>query len=127
MPFCPQCRYEYSPGVLVCPDCSKTLVDQLQPRTPVAQAPDESWVIVGTVSSQMKSEMAKGSLDSNNIPSMVLSSRLSGYNGWIDFLSGAATAVGDGDVIMVPREYRDEAQLILEAVLGEEFNRLEER
>jgi hypothetical protein len=31
MPFCPQCKYEYKPGVETCPDCGARLVEHLQP------------------------------------------------------------------------------------------------
>lgn len=29
MPWCPKCRYEYVPGIKVCPDCKEALVDSL--------------------------------------------------------------------------------------------------
>ncbi len=30
--FCPKCRYEYNPGITICPDCNEPLVDQLPPE-----------------------------------------------------------------------------------------------
>jgi hypothetical protein len=30
--FCPQCQTEYRPGFTECPDCSVSLVDELQPE-----------------------------------------------------------------------------------------------
>ncbi len=31
--FCPNCRYEYLPGVTTCPDCGATLVYKLPPES----------------------------------------------------------------------------------------------
>ena len=125
MAYCPKCRYEYRAGVLVCPDCNEALVDELPPEKTAAVTPDDSWVIVGTVASEMKSEIAKGSLDSNNIPSMILSSSFGAYGKGMDFHSGLAPSHAGGNVIMVPREFREEAAIILEAVLGDDLIQLE--
>ncbi len=121
MAFCPKCRYEYEVAVLVCPDCSETLVEKLPSDKTAAVMPDDSWIIVGGVASGMKSEIAKGSLDSNNIPSVVLSSTFGAYGKGMDFRFGLADTHGSGNVIMVPREYAEEAALILEAVLGDDL------
>jgi hypothetical protein len=37
MPFCPQCRFEYTAGVSGCPDCGSELVDSLPAAEPAAQ------------------------------------------------------------------------------------------
>jgi hypothetical protein len=119
--FCPKCRYEYEVGILVCPDCNETLVDELPPEKIAAVMPDDSWIVVGNVASGIKSEIARGSLDSNNIPSVILSSTFGAFGKGMDFHSGLAGAHGGGNIIMVPRDYREEAVLILEAVLGEDL------
>jgi len=123
--YCPKCRYEYEIGVLICPDCNEPLVDQLPPEKTAAMTPDRDWVAVGSVASEMKAEIAKGSLDSSNIPSLVLSSNFSAYGRGMDFQSGLMPSLTRGNVVMVPREYREAAALILEAVLGDDLIGLE--
>jgi hypothetical protein len=107
--------------MLMCPDCNETLVDKLPPEKTAAVMPDDSWIVVGSVASEMKSEIARGSLDSSNIPSVILSSTFGAYGKRMDFLSGLAPSHVGGNFIMVPREYREEAALILEAVLGDDL------
>jgi len=121
MSFCPKCRYEYQSGVMVCPDCNETLVDHLQPTAVVAQSPDESWVAVGAVRSTVKAELAKGSLDSNNIPSVILSTSFGAYGKFADYSSQHPLSSGNGNIIMVPREYREEAEILLEGILGDDY------
>lgn len=127
MPFCPKCRYEFNPDALLCPDCNQSLVDELPVKTVTAEVPDDSWVVIGSVGNKMKSDMVKGSLDSNNIPSMVLSSSFSGRNGWSAVVSEMASSPKHGNVIMVPREFEMEASLVLESVLGEDFKQPNQR
>lgn len=121
MAYCPKCRYEYEPTTMVCPDCNVSLVDQLPASAGAAVTPDQSWVVMGQVVSQMKSEMAKGTLDSNNIPSVILSSSFNAFGRGMDMQSGLLHSGSEGNVIMVPREYQDDAMLILEAVLGDDL------
>jgi len=123
--FCPKCKYEYSPGVNVCSDCNEPLVDRLPESAAAAVVPDDSWVGVCTVSGSMTTGLAKGALDSNNIPSMVMSSKFFTQQGIGALFAGLSLSGGQGDILMVPREFSDEAQLILEAVLGDDFQSLE--
>ena len=111
--------------MLVCPDCNETLVNELPSEKTAALMPDDSWIVVGSVASGMKSEIARGSLDSSNIPSVIISSTFGAFGKGMDFHSGLAGTHGGGNVIMVPREYREEAALILEAVLGDDLIQLE--
>jgi hypothetical protein len=124
MGFCPKCKYEYQPGVNVCPDCNEQLVSHLPVTTPSAAVqPDDSWVGVCRVAGGTRTGLAKGALDSNNIPSIVMSSQFTAMGG----AKGLQAALGSaqGDILMVPREYVEEAELILEAILGEDFDRLD--
>lgn len=125
MGFCPSCKYEYQPGVNVCPDCNEELVSHLPASSPTSAAvqPDDSWIGVCRVSGVTRAGLAKGALDSNNIPSIVMSSQFRAYGS--DPMLQASLTQGNDDILMVPREYADEAELILEAILGEDFDRID--
>jgi hypothetical protein len=124
--FCPKCRYEYKEGITVCPDCDEPLVAQLTPTTGAAAMPDETWVGVCTVNGGVSAEMAKGALDSNNIPSAVVSGGFTGHGTGMSHSDGLTALTGRADVIMVPRQYREMAQVVLEAVLGEGYEGIED-
>ncbi len=120
MPFCPKCKYEYRAEQTVCPDCNVPLVDRLPTKT-AAAVPDDSWVSVGRVNSEMTAEMARGALESSNIPSVIVSSAFGTWSG--SGSTGILEAAGKGsNMVMVPREYRDDAEIILKAVLGDDLN-----
>ena len=122
MSFCPKCRYEYEPGVLNCPDCKVELVDHLPtPVVSAAMAPDESWIPAGLVNSQIKSDMAKGALDSNNIPSVIISSVFNAYGKGLDFSSSVMLSGNEGNIVLVPKEFKEEALFVLESVLGDDL------
>ena len=127
MPYCPKCRYEYPVGRWLCPDCNEKLVDHLTEKRTGAVRPDNSWVIVGSVFSGIKADMARGTLDSNNIPSVILSSSFTRSGDSVDGHIPLAPASDEGRFIMVPREFRNEAQIILETILGDDLVRPELR
>lgn len=128
MPFCPKCKYEYTFGVNVCPDCDEPLVDRLPEATSTAAViPDDSWVGVCTVTGSVETGLAKGALDSNNIPSIVMSPKFYTQHSIGALLSGLSPSGGRADILMVPREFSDEAHLILEAVLGDDFDSLDSK
>lgn len=126
MPICPKCNYEFRPGETVCPDCHEPLMAHSRLKA-AAETPDDSWVMVCQVAGEVKSTVAKGVLDSNNIPSIVLSSSFDGGES-ATAASAALPRSGDGsEVLMVPREFQQEAVLILQAVLGDDFQELDNR
>jgi hypothetical protein len=102
------------------------LRDKIGGRTgSAAVQPDDSWVVIGGTISSGESRMAKGSLDSSNIPAMVLPLDMTPQT--ISALApvGYHPVGGEEDLIMVPREYHEEAVLVLKAVLGEDFGETE--
>lgn len=128
MAICPKCRYEYQPNVVICPDCQENLVENIAPPVQAAAvSPDDSWVVVGKLGSEYQSEMAKGSLDSGNIPSVILSSNFNAYGRGVGSASPLVPSISDGIVVMVPREFKEAATLLLEGVLGEDFSPADSR
>ena len=77
MPFCPKCRYEYQPGVSVCPDCNETLVASLPPETeePSDELIEkyEDWVQLARLTSQPSAEMIMEVFREKKIPAVLLS------------------------------------------------------
>jgi len=124
MAVCPKCKYEYKIGVTVCPDCNEELVDHI-PVKSAAMVPDSSWVSVCRLPSQLKTAMAKGALDSSNIPSIVMSSSFTALGHGGDMPSGMMQPSLETNVLMVPKEFRQEADLILQAILGDEYDNLQ--
>lgn len=122
MPFCPRCHFEYDSTELMCVTCHEVLVDQLAVATKVVSAvrPDESWVVVEGISDRVLTRLAKGSLDSNNIPAMVLPAYLTALGDGATRTKSDQEST-DGELIMVPREFLDDASLLLRTVLGDGF------
>ena len=124
MPFCPKCAFEYSSEVMACPDCAVALVEHLPVKgTTVAISPDDSWVRVCTVGDGLTSKMICGLLDSNNIPSMIMASAFYQPDGKPGPIMPPDMPPSENEVVMVPREFRQDAELLLLAILGDEPER----
>jgi hypothetical protein len=125
MPFCPNCRYEYKPGVATCPDCGAELVDSL-PEKSEEQGNEirnsEDWVQLGRLTSQQYAEMIEEALKEKDIPVVVLSSvGHFGYTGQMGISS--FRPVGGGYTVMVPKEYAADADEIAQIVIGDEWEK----
>lgn len=120
MAYCPECRHEYGDDLLVCPDCNRPLVNRRPGKMTAAIVPDDSWVIVGGVDSEEKSQMATGYLDSSNIPSVLMPWIFSPRPQPNDVYSFGNAMSQERSLIMVPREFLHEAELVLEAFLDDE-------
>ena len=121
MSYCPKCKYVFQDGMGICPDCDVPLVEHKLPSRGSAVVPDDSWVVVGGIIDFEETKVAKGSLDSSNIPSMVLPSRIGWFGHTPTNPRPDPEDIDDGNLIMVPREYHEEAAAILEAVLGDDM------
>ncbi len=106
---------------MVCPDCSEPLVAKLPRSFAPAVSPDDSWVLIGGVNGKATSKVAQGSLNSNNIPSVFLPS--TGGEHQEHGLNQAESVMPESqaNLILVPKEFGDEAKLVLRAVLGDEL------
>jgi hypothetical protein len=69
--------------------------------------------------------MVRGLLDSNNIPSIVMSSAFQPLSRSVGWPAPSGGENADSEIVMVPREFHQEAELLLSAVLGEDFDMLD--
>lgn len=125
-PICMNCKYEYRDGIAICPDCNEPLVQAVAPKTG-ATSPDTSWVAVCDVPSDLNSSLARGALESRNIPSIVMSSTFKAFGPDAKYVSQLMNSRAETNVIMVPREFAEEATQVLEAILGDDFRQPEAR
>ena len=119
--FCPKCKYDYHPGIQICPDCGEMLIDDTPSVKGAAFPPDDSWVKICGVSGGVKSEVALGALETSNIPSTLISSAFGAFGRTTAVNNGLPSGRKDLNFILVPKEFREEAEIILEAVLGEDY------
>jgi hypothetical protein len=119
MAWCPSCGYEFADATLLCPDCNVSLDEMPANLSSGAVSPDDSWVEVARLSSNLTYDLAKSSLDQNNIPSMIISSNFGAVT--IAMRKPKQKAAEDR-IVLVPKEYRDEASILLQTTLGDSFS-----
>ena len=105
----------------MCPECGEGLVEKLSESFAPAVSPDDSWVLIGGVTSAGKAKVARGSLDSNNIPSVFMSSKLDKTARTSAIDPDPILTDAGADLILVPKEFGEEARLLLQAILGDEL------
>ena len=76
MPICPNCKYEYIEGILICPDCNVALVDELKNFNELSE---DEWVLVYTSFSVIDVEMLKENLESAGMSASILSQKDSSF------------------------------------------------
>lgn len=123
MVYCPNCQSDHPDELLVCPDCNQELVEKYATKQPVAEAPDDSWVSVANIKGRRLAERAKQALDSNNIPSMIVPQSFESPFKTPIGQEGAMEISGTDDekLLMVPREYKSEAAILIKSILKKEF------
>jgi len=78
MPVCPNCKYEYVPGITICPDCNTPLVDSVD-LSKYSDLSEDDWVLVYTAFSEIDADMLKENLESAGISASVLSQKDSSF------------------------------------------------
>jgi hypothetical protein len=121
--YCPNCHSDHPKELLVCPDCNHELIENSGITQPVAEAPDESWVPVANLKGRRLAERAKTSLDSNNIPSMIVPHSFARPFNAPSNSDGAFEISGtdNNKLIMVPQEYKEEAAMLIKNFLKKEL------
>jgi len=112
--YCSRCEYEFASGEVICPDCQIALVER-KTIGGAAGIPDASWVRVWGVRTNNRAERAKRALDKHNIPSVIMASTFAGTEIPKPDYAALAARSGELTIIMVPREFRDEAEWVLES------------
>jgi len=78
MPVCPNCNYEYVPGIAICPDCNTPLVDAIELNN-YSDLSEEDWGLVYTSFSEIDVDMLKENLESAGIAVSILSQKDSNF------------------------------------------------
>ena len=108
--FCPKCRYEYKPGVKVCPDCNENLVEEF-PEDEEELHPDLSFVPLPNLPGRVYAEMVKEVLEKRGIPCYIRS------EGVGDAIQFSGTTPREGIQLFVPEDRLEECLQIQHQML----------
>ncbi len=115
MAFCPACKSDWPDGTANCPICGKELD---------AETAEAQWVMIGTVDNKLSADFAKETLETYEIPVVVISR--SGFFGNIGLtLTGFHSGAQELFEVSVPSDEAEEASEILHLALGEKWQRKE--
>ena len=109
MPFCPKCRFEYTPEVEVCPDCGGSLVPELEKE----KVEDIKYVPLRKVPSRLYAEMLQETLEKQDIPCLLKGDDIGVFLGALGTTSVLPVTV------WVPEELKSKAEEIAFQILGE--------
>ena len=120
MPFCPCCRYEYEDWVESCPDCSVSLVAELDDEVELDEDEAAVWeyanpVLLKTVYSSFEAEQMNVLLNDSGIKVLIKSRNPGGVT---KFMVGQLPH--DGADIYVPAEELERAKDIVAVLEGDE-------
>ncbi len=106
MPFCPQCKFEYTSGETECIDCGVALVDELTSESePDIEDEDTEFTPLRNYSDRVQAELVKEALANEGIPSRIKADDALG------FANGAVGAQPDV-VLWVPEDSQEFAEMI---------------
>jgi len=124
MSFCPKCRFEYEPGVTVCPDCNEALVDVLpdiegkESEYRITEENAAEWIPIAVLSSPEYAHMIEEALRAKNIPVVIRSG--AGHFGPIGALGTSSVFAGSGGYLVLVREkYVTDADREASTILGD--------
>ena len=112
MPFCPNCRFEYTKNVKVCQDCGESLVAQLPPSGK-EKVEDVKYVPLRKVPSRLYAEMLQETLEKQDIPCILKGEDIGVFLGALGTTSVLPVTV------WVPEELKEKAEEIAFQILGE--------
>ncbi len=119
--YCPQCKLHLDTKDYKCPDCRTLFVTNLIGQSS-AVVPDNSWVVIAGVDDDINKELAKGVMDSGNIPSLFINTENEKDTNLLETLISYENELElERNIIMVPREYRREALFLLKGLFGVEI------
>jgi hypothetical protein len=78
MPICPNCKYEYIQGIVICPDCNTPLVEASELNN-YPELSEADWVLVYTSFSEIDVDMLKENLEGAGIAASILSQKDSSF------------------------------------------------
>ncbi len=119
--YCPQCKIRFETKDFNCPDCRTLLVLNLNGHSSAVE-PDNSWVVIAGVDDDLNKELAKGAIDSGNIPSLVINTENEKDKELLaTLINNNSDFELERNIIMVPNEYRVEALHLLKGLFGVEI------
>jgi hypothetical protein len=124
MSFCPQCRYEYKPDVVVCPDCGTQLVDVLPGENEEGGEAHARprWRLLYNATARSAAEFLEEALKSSGITCVV--KYRGGYFGRaVSYGVGAITSTPDAEVYVLEEQF-SEAEEIRRQTVGDEDSSL---
>jgi hypothetical protein len=119
MPYCPKCDENFTGDLTTCPKCNYDFDDNH------IENDDSEWVMIARIFDKTSADYAKETLDSYGVPAIVLSE--SGFFGQIGLNLPSISGKGYGKFqVHVPIPFREEAEDILNMILGEDWERPEQ-
>ena len=120
MPFCPDCRYEYTAGVTVCPDCDTPLVEVLPEESDGPESTEKvrEWQLLYFATSRPAAEFLKETLLASGVDT-VIKYRGRFFGRGVSYGLGAIADAADAEV-WVNKEHFAKAGEIREQTVGDD-------
>ncbi|HDL02911.1 MAG TPA: hypothetical protein ENH25_02120 [candidate division Zixibacteria bacterium] len=118
MPYCPKCDEHFTGDLTSCPKCGHEFSRPEDEK--------EGWVMVARINEKTAADYARETLVSYQIPAVVISE--SGFFGQVGLNLPSVTGKGIGKFqVHVPFELREEAENILTMILGDGWEKTENK
>jgi hypothetical protein len=118
MVYCPRCKEHFAADLTSCPKCNYDFDNEGE------DAEEIKWTLIGKIGDKTSADYAKETLESYGIPAVLFSE--SGYFGQVGLNLPSLTGKGFGKFqIHVPGRNREEAEGILNMILGDSWEKVE--